>query len=67
VRIHRQKPKALGLKFGCGFTRHLFHQGSPASEYRPLEVVLLPLKLKRGTRSFDHGVGAASSVGEVIG
>ena len=31
VRIHRQKPKALGLKFGCGFTRHLFHQGSPAS------------------------------------
>ena len=20
VRIHRQKPKALGLKFGCGFT-----------------------------------------------
>jgi hypothetical protein len=23
VRIHRQKPKALGLKFGCGFTRHL--------------------------------------------
>ena len=36
VRIHRQKPKALGLKFGCGFTRHLFHQGSPASGYRPL-------------------------------
>ena len=32
VRIHRQKPKALGLKFGCGFTRHLLHQGSPASE-----------------------------------
>ncbi len=32
VRIHRQKPKALGLKFGCGFTRHLFHQGSPAPE-----------------------------------
>src|SRR5882757_8808683 len=31
MRIHRQKPKALGLKFGCGFTRHLFHQGSPAS------------------------------------
>ena len=24
VRIHRQKPKALGLKFSCGFTRHLF-------------------------------------------
>jgi hypothetical protein len=23
VRIHRQKPKALGLKFGCGFTWHL--------------------------------------------
>jgi len=21
--IHRQKPKALGLKFGCGFTWHL--------------------------------------------
>ena len=21
LRIHRQKPKALGLKFGCGFTR----------------------------------------------
>ena len=36
VRIHRQKPKALGLKFSCGFTRHLFHQGSPASGYRPL-------------------------------
>ena len=36
VRIHRQKPKALGLKFGCGFTRHLLHQGSPASGYRPL-------------------------------
>src|ERR1700682_6606608 len=31
VRIHRQKPKALGLKFGGGFTRHLIHQGSPAS------------------------------------
>jgi predicted DCC family thiol-disulfide oxidoreductase YuxK len=31
VRIHRQKPKALGLKFGCRFTRHLFHQSSPAS------------------------------------
>ena len=23
VRIHRQKPKALDLKFGCGFTWHL--------------------------------------------
>jgi hypothetical protein len=23
VRIHRQKPKALNLKFGCGFTWHL--------------------------------------------
>src|SRR5712671_3576311 len=41
VWIHRQKPKALGLKFGCGFTRHLLHQGSPA--YLS-EVVLLPLK-----------------------
>src|ERR1700692_4345998 len=36
VRIHRKKPKALSLKFGCGFTWHLFHQGSPASGYRPL-------------------------------
>ena len=36
VRIHRQKPKALGLKFSCGFYAHLFHQGSPASGYRPL-------------------------------
>jgi hypothetical protein len=35
VRIHRQKPKELGHKFGCGFKRHFFHQGSPASGYRP--------------------------------
>jgi hypothetical protein len=36
VRIHRKEPKALGFKLGCGFTRHLLHQGSPTSGYRPL-------------------------------
>jgi hypothetical protein len=30
---------AQRFKFGCGFTRHLFHQGSP------LEAALLPRKL----------------------
>jgi hypothetical protein len=40
VRIHRYKPKALGLKFGCGFKWHLLR-------LRHIEVVLLPLKLKR--------------------
>src|SRR5713101_6819858 len=25
------RSRRLGLKFGCGFMRHLFHQGSPAS------------------------------------
>jgi len=29
---------AQRFKFGCGFTRHLFHQGSP------LEAALLPRK-----------------------
>src|ERR1700686_5196797 len=67
VRIHRQKPKALGLKFGCGFTRHLFHQGSPASGYRPLGGGAVTAQAQAGTRSFDppRWRGRAS-VGEVI-
>ena len=67
VRIHRQKPKALGLKFGCGFTRHLLHQGSPASGYRPLGGGAVTAQAQAGTRSFDHRVGVGErSVGEVI-
>ena len=52
VRIHRQKPKALGLKFGCGFAWHLF-QGSPASGYRPLGGGVVTVQAQAGTRSFD--------------
>ena len=67
VRIHRQKPKAFGLKFGCGFMRHLLHQGSPASGYRPLRGGAVTAQAQAGTRSFDHRVGVgARSVGEVI-
>jgi hypothetical protein len=58
VRIHRQKPKVLGLKFGCGFTWHLFHQGSPASGYRPLGGGAVTAQAQAGTRSFDRLVGA---------
>ena len=65
--IHRQKPKALGLKFGCGSTRHLLHQGSPASGYRPLGGGAVTAQAQAGTRSFDHRVGVGErSVGEVI-
>ncbi len=53
VRIHRQKPKALGLKFSCGFTRHLFHQASPASGYPPLGGGAVTAQAQAGTRSFD--------------
>ena len=67
VRIHRKKPKALGLKFGCGFTRHLLHQGSPTSGYRPLGGGAVTAQAQAGTRSFDHRVGVGErSVGEVI-
>jgi hypothetical protein len=45
VRIHRQKPKALGLKFGCGFTLHL--KVLRLRDIDLSEVVPLPLKLKR--------------------
>jgi hypothetical protein len=67
VRIHRQKPKALGLKFGCGFAWHLFRQGSPASGYRPLGGGAVTVQAQAGTRSFDppRWRGRAS-VGEVI-
>ena len=50
VRIHRQKPKALGLKFGCEFTRNLFHQGSG---YRPLGGGAVTAQAQAGTSSFD--------------
>ena len=48
VRIHRQKPKALGLKFGCGFTWHLSIKVLRLRDIDLSEVVLLPLKLKQG-------------------
>jgi hypothetical protein len=60
VRIHRQKPKALGLKFGCGFTRHLLHQGSPASGYRPLGGGSVTAQAQAGTLSFDPPRARAS-------
>jgi len=58
VRIHRQKPKALGLKFGCGFTRHLFHQGSPASGYRPLGGGANAAQAQAGPAHSVHHVSA---------
>jgi len=56
VRIHRQKPKALGLKFGCGFTRHLFHQGSPASGSAAIfEEAKVALKTEKLDAAADRG------------
>jgi hypothetical protein len=67
VRIHRKKPKALGFKFGCGFTRHLLHQGSPTRDIDLSDVVLLPLKLKQGPGySIQPRWRGQRSVGEVI-
>ena len=47
VRIHRQKPKALGLKFGCGFTWHLSIKVLRLRDIDLWEVVLLSHKLRR--------------------
>ena len=54
VRIHRQKPKALGLKFGCGFTWHLSIKVLRLRDIDLLEAALLPRKRGR------------AGVGEVI-
>jgi hypothetical protein len=51
VRNHRQKPKALGLKFGCGFTRHLFPKVLRLRDIDLLEAALLPRSLIRSTTS----------------
>ena len=48
VRIHRQKPKALGLKFGCGFTWHLSIKVLRLRDIDLSEAALLPLKHKQG-------------------
>jgi hypothetical protein len=47
VRIHRKMPKALSLKFGCGFTWHLSLKVLRLRDIDLLEVVLVPHKLKR--------------------
>jgi hypothetical protein len=66
VRIHRQKPKALGLKFGCGFTRHLFIKVLRLRDIDLLEAALLPRKLKPGPSHSIHHEPGRASVGEVI-
>ena len=66
VRIHRQKPKALGPKFGCRFTWHLSTKVLRLRDIDLLEVVLLPHKLKRGPAHSIASLARASSVGEVI-
>jgi hypothetical protein len=50
VRIHRQKPKALGLKVGCGFAWHL-----STKVLRPRDIDLLKVVpyLKRGTEELQ--------------
>src|ERR1700681_2852484 len=50
---------ALGLKFGCGFTRHLFHQGSLASGYRPLGGGAVTAQAQAGTA---HSITALARV-----
>ena len=47
VRIHRQKPKALGLKFGCGFTCYLSIKVLWLRDIDLLEAALLPRKSSR--------------------
>jgi hypothetical protein len=68
VRIHRQKPKALGLKFSCGFTRHLLpSRFSGFGISTSLKAALSPRKLKLGPAHSLHHVSAGeASVGEVI-
>jgi hypothetical protein len=41
------------FKITWGFTRHLFHQGSRASGYRPLGGGAVAAQAQAGTRSFD--------------
>ena len=57
VRIHRQKPKALGLKFGCGFTWHLSIKVLRLRDIDLLEAVPLPRKLKPERAHSIHHVG----------
>ena len=51
VRIHRQKPKALGLKFGCGFTRISSIKVLRLRRYRPLGGGAVTAQAQAGTRS----------------
>ena len=48
VRIHRQKPKALGFKFGCDLRGISSIKVLGLRDIDLSEVVLLPLKLKPG-------------------
>ena len=67
VRIHRQKPKALGLSSAADLRGISSIKVLRTSGYRPLGGGAVTAQAQAGTRSFDHRVGVGErSVGEVI-
>jgi hypothetical protein len=66
VRIHRQKPKALGLKFAADLRGISSIKVLRLRDIDLLEAVLLPRKPKPRPAHSIHHVGGRASVGEVI-